>query len=157
MALCESLGADRVVDYKKEDVVEALINGGDKFDHAVDNVGSNKPLIWRSHEFMRPGTTFVGVGAQITFADAMDAIKQKLLPGFLGGLKNKVVGVFPSPNTEDLRQIGEWMSEGKVRAVIDSRYAFEDAPKAFERLKTGRAKGKIVIDVAPEMDAKGSS
>jgi len=41
------------------------------------------------------------------------------------------------------------LDEGRqVRAVIDQKFAFEDAPKAFEKLKTGRVKGKIVVNVA---------
>jgi NADPH:quinone reductase-like Zn-dependent oxidoreductase len=34
--------------------------------------------------------------------------------------------------------------------VIDERFPFEQAPEAVAKLKTGRAKGKIVVDVAPE-------
>jgi NADPH:quinone reductase-like Zn-dependent oxidoreductase len=40
--------------------------------------------------------------------------------------------------------------EGKLRAVVDSTFVFEDAPKAYEKLKTGRAKGKIVVHVKEE-------
>jgi len=36
------------------------------------------------------------------------------------------------------------MAEGKARSVMDSVLEFEDVPKAFEMLRTGRAKGKIV-------------
>ena len=50
--LCESLGADNVVDYKKEDVIKALKARGHKLDHAVDNVGTNEELLWHCHEFM---------------------------------------------------------------------------------------------------------
>jgi D-arabinose 1-dehydrogenase-like Zn-dependent alcohol dehydrogenase len=46
------------------------------------------------------------------------------------------------------------MVEGKVRAVIDSEYKFEDVREAYRRLKTGRAKGKIVVNVAPEEESK---
>jgi D-arabinose 1-dehydrogenase-like Zn-dependent alcohol dehydrogenase len=42
------------------------------------------------------------------------------------------------------------MKEGKVKPIIDQKFSFEQAPKAFEKLKSGRAKGKIVIDVASE-------
>lgn len=151
VALCKSLGADRVVDYKKESVAEALVKGGDKFDHAVDNVGTQKDVVWRSHEFMRAGATYVVVGGAASLDSLLDALKRKALPGFLGGLKNKVVGFWPSQKSEDLQHIGEWMSTGKVKAVIDQKFAFEEAPQAFEKLKTGRARGKIVVDVASEM------
>lgn len=36
---------------------------------------------------------------------------------------------------------------GKLKPVIDSEYAFEDALKAYERIMTDRAKGKVVVNV----------
>lgn len=39
------------------------------------------------------------------------------------------------------------MASGQVKPIFDSKFKFEDAPKAFERMKTGRAKGKIVVEV----------
>ena len=49
--------------------------------------------------------------------------------------------------SEDFEQLAQWMVEGKVKAVLDSTYEYTDAPKAYEKLKTGRAKGKIVVHV----------
>ncbi|RMZ82053.1 hypothetical protein DV737_g2162, partial [Chaetothyriales sp. CBS 132003] len=43
-----------------------------------------------------------------------------------------------------LQQLAEWVKEGTVKVVKDSIFSHEDVPKAFERLKTGRARGKIV-------------
>lgn len=148
--LCKSLGADEVVDYKKHSVLEALKASGHKFDHAVDNVASEKELYWRSQEYLQPGAAYVLVGGEPSFANAGDMLKRKVLPGFLGGIKGNVEGFWPEKKPEDLEQIAKWMQEGKVKAVIDQKFPFEEAPKAFEKLKTGRAKGKIVIDVASE-------
>lgn len=77
-------------------------------------------------------------------------MKRKVLPKALGGFQGNLEGFWPKPNVDDLYQLGAWMKEGKLKAVIDTKFAFEDAPKAFEKLKTGRAKGKIVADVASE-------
>ncbi|KAL8658778.1 MAG: hypothetical protein Q9202_007433 [Teloschistes flavicans] len=155
--LCKSLGADRVVDYKKENVVDALAASDEKFDFAVDNVGSQKDIAWRSHEYLKPAAMLVLVGASPTLAGVAGTLKMKLQPAFLGGLKRKVVSLFADPKAEELKKIGDWMAEGKVKAVIDSEFSFEEAPQAFEKLKTGRAKGKIVIDVASGEFGKGSS
>jgi NADPH:quinone reductase-like Zn-dependent oxidoreductase len=148
--LCKSLGADEVVDYKKESVIEALKAGGHKFDHVVDNVGADPQLYWRCHEYMKPGAVYVMVGGTPSLAYAFDTFKMMLWPGSLGGGKRKFVGFFPKPKHEDLEQIGTWMKEGQVKAIIDQKFSFEEAPKAFEKLKTGRATGKIVVDVASE-------
>ena len=148
--LCKSLGAEEVVDYKKGNVVEALKKNGVKFDHIVDNVGTDPDLYWRCHEFTKPGALYVMVGGAPTWSGLSNGLKRKLIPGIFGGGKRKFTGFFPSPKIEDLEQVGVWMKEGKVRAVIDSKFKFEEAPKAFERLKTGRTRGKIVVEVASE-------
>ena len=155
--LCRRLGADRVVDYRTENVLEALKVSGFKFDHAVDNVGKNKELWWRCHEFLQEGGLYVVVGGEPSLGAITDNIKRKVWPGFLGGIKRKVTGFWPQPKTEDLQQIGEWIKDGTVKTVVDDKFSFKQAPQAIEKLKTGRAKGKIVVDVASETSKKGSS
>lgn len=39
------------------------------------------------------------------------------------------------------------MTEGKLTAIIDTVFEFEDVPKAYERHRTGRTKGKIIVHV----------
>ena len=53
-------------------------------------------------------------------------------------------------NADDFAQIGQWMKEGKVRAVIDSTFELGDAAKGYEKLKTGRTRGKIIVHVTEE-------
>jgi NADPH:quinone reductase-like Zn-dependent oxidoreductase len=146
--LCKSLGADEVVDYKKKNVIEALIESGNKFDHVVDNVGSDINLYWRCHEYTKPGAVFMQIAGSPTLSHLTDLIKIKTLPGFLGGGKRKREGFLASANKEELDQLVAWMKEGKVKSVIDHKFTFGEVPQAFERLKTGRARGKIVVDIA---------
>ena len=146
--LCKSLGADEVIDYREVNVADALVKARRKFDHVVDNVGSSAELIWRGHEFMKPGTKYVLVGGGLTRERIPEAIRRKLLPGFLGGIKTNVVGFWPQIKPEDIIQVVDWIKTGKLKAIIDTRFKFEEGDKAIERLKTGRARGKVVIDVA---------
>lgn len=147
--LCKSLGADVVVDYKKGSVAEQLKASGVKFDHVLDNVGGdNLELYWKCHEYTKPGAVYMMVGGSPSIGHAIERTKIKMIPSFLGGGRRKIEGFFAKPVAEDLSQLGAWMAEGRVRAVIDSKFSFEEAAKAFERLKTGRAKGKVVVDVA---------
>jgi len=55
-----------------------------------------------------------------------------------------------SAKPENAAKVGQWVAEGKIKLIIDHKYSFEEAPEAIARLKTSRAKGKIVIDVASE-------
>ncbi len=148
--LCKRLGADEVVDYTKGSVLEALKATGHRFDHAVDNVGLDNKLVWHCHEFLQSGAFYVLVGGEPSLGNVADMFKRKVWPGFLGGLRGKVVGYWPQPKPEDLLQLGAWMKTGQVKAVVDQKFLFEQAPQAFEKLRTGRAKGKIVIDVTSE-------
>lgn len=150
--LCKSIGADEVIDYRTSNVVDALKASGNKFDHVVDNVGGNRDLYWHCHEYTNPGALYLVVGGAPSLKYLANSIKARFLPGFLGGGKRKITGFFLKPKRADFEQVGAWLRGGKLKAVIDSKFAFEDAPKAFEKLKTGRARGKIVIDVASETD-----
>ncbi|KAL8752209.1 MAG: hypothetical protein Q9199_005904 [Rusavskia elegans] len=155
---CGELGADEVVDYKKENVLEVLLLKAKehRYDHVVDNVGTDDQLALHCHEFMASGGVMVVVGGEPTMKAVTQTLKRKLLPGFLGGVKGNVVGFWPEQKPEDLQQIVEWMKEGRVKTVVDSKFSFEEAPKAFERLRTGRARGKIVVDVASATYKKAS-
>jgi NADPH:quinone reductase-like Zn-dependent oxidoreductase len=67
----------------------------------------------------------------------------------LGGGKRKVsTFLLAGAPSKELEQVGQWMKEGKVKPVIDSTWSFDKVPQAFEKLKTGRAKGKIVVTVS---------
>jgi len=144
---CKSLGADEVVDYRRTNVVDALVAGGHKFDHVVDNIGADLELYWRCHEYTKADAVFISIAGAPTLSYLFQVIKVKTWPGFLGGGKRKREGFLAQPVKADLEQLGAWMKEGKVKAVIDQKFAFENAVEAFAKLKTGRAKGKIVVEV----------
>ncbi|KAI6716003.1 zinc-binding dehydrogenase [Diplocarpon mali] len=150
--LCQGLGADEVIDYKKGSVLDALLARGLKFDHAVDNVGniSDKNLWWNCNQFLKPGASYVLVAGELSVAGIIDTVKRKLLPRFCGGLKGKVDGFWPESKPEHLEQVAKWVREGKVKVIVDHKYSFEEGVEAFGKLKSGRAKGKIVIAIAPE-------
>lgn len=82
------------------------------------------------------------------FSWFLTTTRAKRLPGFLGGGRRKFETMFAAAASDQLELLAGWMRDGKIRAVVDQRFAFEQAPEAMEKLKTGRARGKIVIDVA---------
>ncbi|KAF2168170.1 hypothetical protein M409DRAFT_21614 [Zasmidium cellare ATCC 36951] len=149
--LCKSLGADEVIDYRTSDVLTALKSSGRKYDHVVDNVGHDLKLYWKAHEFTTPSAVYVLVGATISFGFFGELLSAWMRPGILGGGKRKLSQIFAAPSEEQLGQIGKWFESGQVKPVFDAKFKFEDAPTAFERMKTGRAKGKIVVEV--DLDA----
>ncbi|KIW15777.1 hypothetical protein PV08_05827 [Exophiala spinifera] len=148
---CQGLGADEVIDYQSQNVVDALKKStgesGHKFDLVVDNVGALPELYWDCHHFTNPGAKYVQVGSELSLGAIFDIAKRMLWPGFLGGGRRKIQFLHVQANRKDLESIGEWMSQGIVRAVQDSVLGMEDVPKAFERLRTHRARGKVVVTV----------
>jgi NADPH:quinone reductase-like Zn-dependent oxidoreductase len=145
---CRSLGADEVIDYSKNNVVKALKDSGHMFDRVIDNIGSDMALYWRAHEYTKPDAKYIMVGGDLSLQGFITNLKIRLIPGFLGGGKRTKEGFLAEAREKDLVEIGRWMEEGRVKTVIDSRWKFEEAVQAFQRLKTGRAKGKVVVAVA---------
>ena len=118
------------------------------FDAVIDNVGSSATLFTQCEAFLKPDGIFVQVAMQVTLAGMGGMMRKRLQPRLLGGVGRKFHFVANESRTRDFEQIGKWMKDGKVKAVIEETFAFEDVPKAFEHLRTGHTKGKIVIHVA---------
>ena len=147
--LCKSLGADQVIDYQSQDLV-AELKKMHKFDLVVDNVGTPGELYWQAHHFTNAGAKFVQVGAGFSAGDIYRLASRMMWPGFLGGGKRPFQFLGTKNDYEQFQDIARWMAEGKVKALIDEVYGMEDKGpiRAFEKLKTGRVKGKLVVRVA---------
>ena len=147
--LCKSLGADQVIDYKSKDVVTEL-KKMQNFDLVVDNVGTPADLYWQAHKFTKAGTKYVQVGAAMSPGGIYDLLTRMVWPGFLGGGKRPFEFLGLSNNYDQMKEMGGWMADGKMKALIDEVYGMEDKGpvRAYEKLKTGRVKGKLVVRIA---------
>ncbi len=145
--LVRSLGADHVIDYTKEDLAERP----ERYDLIVDNVGNRSLSDMR--RVLKDDGTFVLIGG-----GGPDDMTWGF--GFFGGMiQRKVAGWFTDQTltfmiatvtTTDLEYLAGLMAAGKLKSVIDRRYPLAEAPEAVRYLETGRARGKVVIDVASE-------
>ncbi|KAK2751233.1 zinc alcohol dehydrogenase [Colletotrichum kahawae] len=145
--LCKQLGADEIIDCKKDDVVENLKCRGTVFDLVIDNVGSTSDLYNQSNHYLKAGGTFVlvGVGANLSLSGIFSNLGRQLRPAVMGC--RGFYFVQQKNDSEFFGRIGGWMAEGKARAVIDSTFAFDDVPGAYKKLREGRARGKIIVHV----------
>ncbi|KAL6718527.1 hypothetical protein ACLMJK_004619 [Lecanora helva] len=146
--LCRSLGADEVIDYRTEDVLKVLKDKSN-FDLVVDNVGGPGEMYWDAHSFMKAKGQIVQVGAAVGLGVLYQIMSRMLWPGLLGGIKRGYSVLMLKNDASQLKQLAQWMQEGKMKAVIDEVFDMEDkgAVKAYQKLKTGRAKGKILVRI----------
>jgi NADPH:quinone reductase-like Zn-dependent oxidoreductase len=130
--LVRSLGADHVLDYTRTDVV----GSGRRYDRILDTVGN------RSVRDLRRGLAEAGKAAVTGFTSVA-----KLLGVSLRGGKD-VAMVQAHVTTKDLELLSALIEAGKVRPQIDRRYPFSELPAAIAYLEQGRARAKVVVEVA---------
>ncbi|KAI0655133.1 NAD-P-binding protein [Cubamyces menziesii] len=148
------LGADEFFDYTKAPLHEQLAAACPeaKYDVFLEAVGFIEPTLFvKSAAYLTPRGTFVSVGPQSTSLGEYIRFAWNVIlrPSVLGGTKRKWRLVLVEPVQEDLKVFAKMIEEGKVHPLVDSVFAFEDALKAYERLLTKRATGKIVVKVDP--------
>jgi NADPH:quinone reductase-like Zn-dependent oxidoreductase len=132
LELARSLGADHVVDYTTSDA----LGSGRRYDRILDTVGN------LSVSDLRGGLATGGKAAVTGFTSVA-----KLLGVSLRGGKD-VVSVQAHVTAKDLEALSELIAAGKVRPQIDRRYRFAELPAAIAYLEQGRARGKVVVEVA---------
>jgi NADPH:quinone reductase-like Zn-dependent oxidoreductase len=135
--LVRSLGAEHVIDYTKEDFAQ----GEQKYDLIVAAGGYRS--IYDYRRALAPRGTYVMSGGSM--AQVYEAM-------FLGPFLSKRGGqtlrnLSAKPKQEDLRVIGELLSAGRIKPVIDRRYTLSEVPEALRYYGSGHAHGKVVVRV----------
>ncbi|KAJ4358594.1 uncharacterized protein N0V89_003178 [Didymosphaeria variabile] len=148
--LCKDLGADEVIDYRTQSVTSVLENGEKKFDFVLDNVGEPAALYWKAPSFTKPGARYVQIGSQVSLGFIYDLAFRFVVPTWLGGGQRPFSFAFASTNFDDYQGLADLLVKGQVKPVIDEVFELENAPKAYRKLRTGRARGKIVVRVVNE-------
>jgi NADPH:quinone reductase-like Zn-dependent oxidoreductase len=150
IGLVKELGADEVLDYKTVNILDSLLAQGPVYDHVLDNIGNDPRLYRAGDKYMKPGAKYIQVGLPVGGKSILDVAGNALLPSFLGGGKRSFKALTLTNAAEDLKHLGEWMKEGKLRTVIEEIYEFEDVPSAIAKVREGRTKGKVLFHVAKE-------
>jgi len=146
--LCRSLGADDVLDYRSVDISTEMARRGTQFDLLIDNVNvGGSPLYYQSHKYLKPDAKYVTIAGDPSPYNILKVATMFLLPAALGGGQRKCVFVMCASNAEEYAVLGKWLAEGKLKTVVEEEFGLEEAGKAFARVKTGRARGKVVVRV----------
>lgn len=134
--LVRSLGADRVIDYKKEDFAQ----NGQRFDLILGVNGKRSFSTFR--RVMSPKGIFVMVGG------ALPHLIMMMIFGKLMSLGNKKMTIANTDaNPKDLDFLMNLLVEGKLRSVIDRCYPLEQTAEALKYLNAKHARGKVIIQI----------
>lgn len=152
MELVRSLGADEVVDYKKE-AFEKVLSG---YDAVLGTVRGD--AIEKSIDILKPGSVIVSLIGPLDAAFAR-ARRLNFFLKFVFGLMSRKIRriagkrevaysfLFVRPDGDQLAEIGKLLAAERIRPVIDKVFPFDQATDALAYLAQGRSKGKVVIRV----------
>jgi NADPH:quinone reductase-like Zn-dependent oxidoreductase len=139
ITLVQSLGADRVIDYKTERFTSVIRNQNVVFDAIGRESLTSCRLVLASG------------GRYITTIPNGRTAMQSAISGLrrfaTGGRTPSAHVVLVRANGHDLERIAGLMAEGRIRSVIDSVYPLHDARGAHEKSRSWRTRGKLVLRV----------
>ena len=150
--LVRSLGADEVIDYKKQQFEDVLRD----YDAVLGTVRGD--AIEKALQILKTKSTVVSLigPPDAAFGRARDM--NFFMVFMFGLLSRKIIrrakkcGVeysflFVHPDGCQLAEIGELLESGRIRPVIDRVFPFDQAKDALAYLDNGRAKGKVVVQM----------
>ena len=132
LALCTDLGARLALDYRAEPVSRLRGTVDVVFDVFGDLISREVASVFDKR----------GV-----FISTVPTAKRLVLDVTtrLSRVQRRLVVV--KPRRADLTQLGTWLANGELRAVIDSRFPIAQVHDAFRRLESKRTRGKIIVEL----------
>ncbi|SDB25270.1 hypothetical protein SAMN03097699_0314 [Flavobacteriaceae bacterium MAR_2010_188] len=145
--MVKSFGADRVIDYKKEDYKKIATD----LDIVLDTLGDD--YTFEAFALITKGgkvSTLVGPPDEET-AKQM-GMKGYKLPERLEKLIKEKSAVYKltwmNPNGKQLEAIKSMVENGDIKPEVDNVYPLEKAIEAYEYIATGHAKGKVIVKIS---------
>jgi len=139
--LVRSLGAERTIDYTKNDFTK----DGQVYDIVIDAVG--KSSYFRCKELLKPGGIY--------FSTDLGFLGQNIFLALWTPIfcSRKVKFPIPKDSKKDIEFFKELIEAGEYKAVIDRRYPLEQIVEATKYVETGQKTGNVVITVISEIAA----
>jgi NADPH:quinone reductase-like Zn-dependent oxidoreductase len=130
----KSLGADRVIDYTKEDFTRQ----NKQYDLIFDVLG--KSSFARAKKVLKPGGRYLL--ASFKLGQLLQMFRTRITGGPSG---KKVICAFAPGSVEDLYAVRELIVAGKFRAIHDRTFPMEQAAEAHRYVEEGQKKGSVSI------------
>jgi NADPH:quinone reductase-like Zn-dependent oxidoreductase len=134
--LIRSLGADRGIDYSREDITKSE----DKYD-LILGVNGNQPLS-TYQRMLTPKGIFVVVGGSLE-----QVLKTLILGPFLSTGSKKMRCLAARHSTQDLDFVIKLVETGRIKPILDRTYPLRQTADAMEYLSQGHARGKVLIAI----------
>ena len=131
------IGADYVVDYKKEDCTKT----GDKYDVIFDaaayrNIKEFIPALKDDGVYVPVGGSFSILIQAMTYGTWVSKTSRKKVKSFVAW-----------PAKELLESIKEFVEEGKISPYLDKKFELKDVPEAVKHIEDRKVQGKVVIEM----------
>jgi NADPH:quinone reductase-like Zn-dependent oxidoreductase len=133
LSYVESMGADKVIDYTKED----FSKNGETYDFIIDILGKC------SYAMCKRSLKKNGQCLFVSFK--MKQVFQTLWTSVIGN--KKIICVMVNENTKDLIFIKELIETGKIKSIIDRCFSLEQAADAHRYFESGNKRGSVVITI----------
>jgi NADPH:quinone reductase-like Zn-dependent oxidoreductase len=137
--MVRSIGAERVIDYTREDYWMSDA----RYDLIVDNAAFysiRKPL-----RALKSNGTWVGVGGSSSTASVLQSLILNPVAAKMMG--RRAITFIANLNSHDLAFMAELLESGKVVPVIGRKYTLSETPGAIRHVEEGHARGKVVITI----------
>lgn len=150
VGLVQGLGADEVMDYKKQEF-ENVLEG---YDVVLGTLRGD--VIEKSLRILKPGSIVISLVGPLDAAFARSRDMNFLMAFIFGLMSGKIMRqaskrdieysfLFVHPDGRQLAEISKFLEAGKIHPVIDKVFPFDQTKEALTYLEEGRAKGKVVV------------
>jgi NADPH:quinone reductase-like Zn-dependent oxidoreductase len=150
--MLKGLGADIVIDYKKDDF-STILKG---YDLVIDTQGGD--TLKKSLSVLKPGGKLIGIAGppdpdfgKLRGVNAFVGLVMRLLSYSIRKAARRSGATysfhFMTANGQQLGEITRLIEAGHIRPVVDRVFPFEETRQALDYVETGRTKGKVVIKV----------
>ena len=150
--LVRRLGADVVIDYKKEDFADVLRD----YDVVLNSL--DKVTLEKSLRVLKPGGQLISISGPPDAAFARSIGASWVLRMVMGALSRGIRAqarrrqvhysfLFMRANGGQLAEITSLIDDGIIRPVVDRVFPFAAAKEAMAYVEAGRAKGKVIVSV----------
>lgn len=137
LELVQSIGADHVIDYTKEDFTK----NGQRYDLVFDMVANYSA--GQAKRALAPKGHYV-LGGFSTILHMLGFVMMGKWASKADGQQIGMMGT-ANPNKKDLLILKGLLESGKLKSVIDRRYPLSQTADAIRYLETSRARGKVII------------